>query len=245
VIIANYTGGTVGVIELKADGSLGKTLNAIEHKGSSVDQGRQQSPHPHAAVIDPAGKAVFIADLGLDQIIRYELEAGGGLSEPGAATKVAPGSGPRHFAFRPDGKFAYVINEMVRTVTAFRHDADSGALQEIQTLPTVPEGWTKGSTAELVAHPNGKLLYGSNRGHDSIACYRIDPASGTLTLVEFEKTGGQTPRNFNLDPGGSLLVAANQSSGDLHVFSIDPETGALEPGIGRVEVPSPVCVVFG
>jgi 6-phosphogluconolactonase len=213
------------------------------HEGSSVNKERQERPHPHSTVIDPAGKFLFVADLGLDQIIMYELRADGSLSEQKAVTKVTPGSGPRHFAFHPGGKFAYLINEMVRTVSAFTYDAGSGMLTEIQTISTVPDGWKKGSTAELFAHPSGKFLYGSNRGHDSIACYRLDATSGKLTLIESEKTGGTTPRSFGLDPDGKFLIAANQSSGDLHVFAIDQETGALEPREGRIEVPAPVCVV--
>lgn len=244
VMMANYDGGTIGVVAIKKDGSLGQTLNVRQHKGTSVNKQRQEKPHPHATVIDPAGKFLFAADLGLDQIIRYEIKDDGSLSEPQGETKVTPGSGPRHFDFHPSGKFAYVINEMVRTVTAFTYDATTGSLTEMQTLSTVPEGWKSGSTAELYAHPNGKFLYGSNRGHDSIACYQIDPKSGKLSLTEVEKTGGRTPRSFGIDPDGKFIIAANQSSGDLHVFSIDEKTGALAPGIGRIEVPAPVCVVF-
>jgi 6-phosphogluconolactonase len=243
LITANYNGGTVCVLELKADGSLGKTLNTIVHEGSSVNKRRQEAPHPHAAVIDPAGKFVLVADLGKDTIERYQLEASGMLSIEKSSTNVAPGAGPRHIAFHPGGKFVYVITELSRTVTAFAYAPDTGMLTEIQTISTVPDGWKKGSTAELFAHPSGKFLYGSNRGHDSIACYRIDATSGKLTLIEIEKTGGKTPRSFGLDPDGKFLIAANQSSGDLHVFAIDQETGALEPGVGRIDVPAPVCVV--
>lgn len=244
LMTANYDGSTVGVLELKADGSLGKTLGVVKHEGTSVNKQRQEKPHPHATMIDPAGKFLFVADLGMDQILRYELKDDGSLSEQKGTTKVAPGSGPRHFAFHPSGKFAYVINEMVRTVTAFTYDADTGALKEIQTISTVPEGWDKGSTAELFAHPNGRFLYGSNRGHDSIACYKIEEATGKLTLVEIEKTGGKSPRNFNIDPSGKWIIAANRASGDLHGFSIDQKTGALAPGLARIEVPMPVCVLF-
>ena len=244
VITANYYGGTVCVLVINEDGSLGKTLNTIRHQGSSINKARQEAPHPHAVSIDPAGRFAFIADLGLDQIIKYELDPSGRLSERKGSTKIAPGSGPRHFAFHPNGKFAYVINELTRTVTAFNYASESGTLNEIQTISTVPEGWKRGSTAELFAHPNGKFLYGSNRGHDSIACYKIDGSSGMLTLTDIEKTGGRSPRNFSLDPEGKFIIAANRASGDLHVFSIDQETGALQPGIGRIEMPAPVCVLF-
>lgn len=243
VMTANYDGGTVGVLEIKEDGSLGKTLNVIKHEGSSVNKERQEKPHPHATMIDPAGKFVFVADLGLDQILSYELQDNGSLGDRNGATKVAPGSGPRHLAFHPGGNFAYVINEMLRTITAFTYRAATGTLTEIQTVSTVAEGWETGSTAEIFAHPNGKFLYGSNRGHDSIAAYRINAESGELLSVDLEKSGGKTPRSFGIDPEGRFLIAANRNSGDLHVFAIDPSTGALEPGTGRIEVPSPVCVL--
>ena len=244
VIIANYSGSTVASIEIKADGSLGRTLTRITHKGSSVLKPRQAAPHPHAVNLDPANKFVFIADLGMDEVLCYELLEGGRLSKQHSTTKIAPGSGPRHFAFHASARFGYVLNEITRTITAFRYNARNGELSKIQTISTVPEGWTRGSTAEIFIHPGGRFLYCSNRGHDSIACFRIDPDSGRLTLVEIEKTGGRTPRNFNLDPSGRWIIAANQSSGDLHVFSIDQATGALEPAAGRIEMPNPVCVVF-
>ena len=180
----------------------------------------------------------------MDEVLCYELLEGGRLSKQHSTTKIAPGSGPRHFAFHASARFGYVLNEITRTITAFRYNARNGELSKIQTISTVPEGWTRGSTAEIFIHPGGRFLYCSNRGHDSIACFRIDPDSGRLTLVEIEKTGGRTPRNFNLDPSGRWIIAANQSSGDLHVFSIDQATGALEPAAGRIEMPNPVCVVF-
>ena len=244
VIIANYTGSTVAVIEIKADGSLGGTLNKIVHKGSSVLKPRQANPHPHAVNLDPANKFVFISDLGMDQIVRYKLEENGQLSDRLGSTKVNPGAGPRHFAFHPKAPFGYVLNEITRTIIAFRYNQSSGELTEIQTISTVPDGWTKGSTAEIFIHPNGRFLYSSNRGHDSIACFHIHQGCGKLSLVEIEKTGGRTPRNFNLDPSGKWIIAANQSSGDLHVFSLDQNTGALAPAAGRIEIPAPVCVVF-
>ena len=244
VIIANYTGSTVATIEIKADGSLGRTLNRIVHKGSGLLKPRQADPHPHAVNLDPANRFVFISDLGMDQIVRYELEENGQLSKSLGSTKVDPGTGPRHFAFHPGANFGYVLNEITRTITAFRYNAASGELTEIQTISTVPEGWARGSTAEIFIHPNGRFLYSSNRGHDSIACFNIHQGCGKLSLIEIEKTGGRTPRNFNLDPSGRWIIAANQSSGDLQVFSIDQKTGALEPTAAHLEIPAPVCVVF-
>ena len=244
VIIANYSGSTVSSIEIRADGSLGNTLTKITHQGSSVLKPRQAAPHPHAVNLDPAKKFVFIADLGMDEVLCYELLDDGRLSRQRGTTKVAPGSGPRHFAFHASGRFGYVLNEISRTITVFRYNPRNGELNQVQTISTVPEGWTRGSTAEIFIHPNDKFLYSSNRGHDSIACFRIDQESGRLTLVDIEKTGGRTPRNFNLDPSGRWIIAANQASGDLHVFSIDQETGILEPAAGRIEMSDPVCVVF-
>ncbi len=244
VIVANYTGSTVTTIEIRDDGSLGKTLNRILHKGSSVLNPRQAEPHPHAVNLDPANRFVFISDLGMDQIVRYELEKGGRLSERRGATTVDPGAGPRHFAFHPKAAFGYVLNEITRTITAFRYSQSSGKLTEIQTISTVPDGWSRGSTAEIFVHPSGRFLYASNRGHDSIACFHIHQGCGKLSLVDLEKTGGRTPRNFNLDPSGKWIIAANQFSGDLHVFSINQKTGALDPAGGRLEIPNPVCVVF-
>jgi len=244
IIIANYTGSTVTAIEILDDGSLGKPLNKIVHEGSSILKPRQSEPHPHAVNLDPANKFVFVSDLGMDQIIRYELEKGGRLSEPRGSTAVSPGAGPRHFAFHPKGSFGYLLNEISRTITAFRYDQPSGRLVEIQTISTVPDGWSRGSTAEIFVHPGGRFLYASNRGHDSIACFHIHQGCGKLSLVDIEKTGGRTPRNFNLDPSGKWIIAANQSSGDLHVLAINQKTGALDPAGGRLEIPNPVCVVF-
>ena len=244
IIIANYTGSTVTTVEVKDDGSLGQTLNRILHKGSSLLKPRQAEPHPHAVNLDPAKRFVFISDLGMDQIVRYELAKGGRLSERRGATMVDPGAGPRHFAFHPGAEFGYVLNEITRTITAFHYNESSGELSEFQTISTVPDGWVRGSTAEIFVHPGGQFLYASNRGHDSIACFHIHRGCGKLSLIEIEKTGGRTPRNFNLDPSGKWIIAANQSSGDLHVFSIDQERGTLQPTGGRLKIPSPVCVVF-
>lgn len=244
LITANYHGATVCVVEIKSDGSLGKNLNVIKHEGSSVKLPRQSVPHPHAVNIGPTGKFAYIADLGMDEILRYGIKEDGSLSKQVGTTKVKGAAGPRHFAFHPSGQYGYVLNEMNRTITAFTVNKGTGDLKEIQTVSTVPEGWEKGSTAEIVCHPNGKWLYSSNRGHDSIACFAIDLSNGRLGIIDIEKTGGRTPRNFNLAPEGKHIIAANQSSSDLHVFDIDQKTGALAPGMGRVEVPNPVCVVF-
>lgn len=247
VLVANYGGGSVSAIPVQADGKLATPTSFIQHTGSSVNQSRQKEPHAHSINVDPAGKYAFAADLGLDKILIYKLDPAKGTLTPNELpyATVAPGSGPRHFAFHPSGKYAYVINEILCTMTAFKYDAGKGELTEIQTITTLPEPVKPGySTAEVVAHPSGKFLYGSNRGHDTIAVYAIDQATGKLTTVEHESTQGKMPRNFAIDPTGTYLLAENQGSGTIVVFKIDPATGKLDATGHKVEVPSPVCVRF-
>ncbi len=247
VVVANYGGGSVQALPIKKDGSLGDPGTFIQHEGSSVNKGRQEGPHGHAIVIDPSQRFAVACDLGLDKVLVYKLNAGKARltpNEPPFAT-VAPGSGPRHIAFRPDGKFAYVINEMLCTMTAFAWDSRRGTLKEIQTVSTVPGAVEKGfSTAEVYVHPSGKFVYGSNRGHHSIVAYASDPKSGKLTLIEHQNTQGKTPRHFAIDPKGKYLLAENQDTHNVVVFRINPETGKLTLTDERLEVGSPVCAVF-
>jgi 6-phosphogluconolactonase len=233
VLVANYGGGSVAALPIDADGKLRAASSFIQHKGSSVNKSRQEGPHGHSINLDAANRFAFAADLGLDQVLVYRFDPATGKltpNDPPFAT-VAPGSGPRHFAFHPNGKFAYVINEMLLTATAFAYDAERG----------VKPGY---STAEVVVHPSGKFLYGSNRGHNSIAMFKIDPETGQLTFLGTAPTQGKTPRNFNIDPTGQFLLAANQDTDTIVVFRIDQATGKLTPTGERVEVPSPVCVRF-
>ncbi len=247
VLAANYGGGSVCCLPIGEDGKLSAATSFIQHEGSSVDKGRQTSPHGHSINVDRNNKFAVAADLGLDKLLVYKLDAAHGklaANDP-AFTAVSGGSGPRHFAFHPSGKYAYVINEMSLTVTAFNYDEAAGKLTEIQTISTLPDGVMKqGSTAEVQVHPSGKFLYGSNRGHDSIAVYAIDQQTGKLTRVENEPTQGKTPRNFGIDPTGKYLLAANQSTDNIVVFKINAETGALDPTGHSINVPSPVCVKF-
>jgi 6-phosphogluconolactonase len=250
VLVANYGGGSVASLPIQSDGQLSAPASVIQHTGSSVNPNRQKEPHAHSINLDEVGRFAFAADLGVDKIFVYRFDAESGKltpHDPPAAT-VAPGSGPRHFAFHPSGKFAYVINEMLLTVTAFAYDPKHGALQEIQTISTLPpntEIQGKGySTAEVVAHPSGKFLYGSNRGHDTITAFAIDSQTGKLTRIENEPTQGRTPRNFALDPTGRWLLAENQDSGTIVVFAIDPNTGELNATGAKAEVPNPVCIRF-
>ena len=249
VLVANYTGGSVAVYPVRQDGSLDEVSSFIQHTGSSVIKPRQDAPHAHGIYLDAANRYAFVPDLGLDKVLIYSFDAAKGTltaNEP-AFGPVAPGAGPRHFALHPKGKFAYVINEIVCTVTAFRYDAKRGALSELQTLSTLPAGEafkSSYSTAEVFAHPNGKFLYGSNRGHDTIVVYSVNEKTGELSYVENASTLGKTPRGFAIDPTGRWLLAGNQSSDNVVVFRIDPATGRLTPTGQTIEVGAPVSVLF-
>lgn len=245
-LVANYGGGSVAALPIGADGKLAPATAFIQHEGSGVNKQRQEKPHAHSINLDAANRFAFAADLGLDKVLVYRFDPAKGTLTPHAppAAPVPAGSGPRHFAFHPSGHFAYVINEMLCTVTGFVYDAGKGTLKELQTITTLPHEVKAGySTAEVVVHPSGKFLYGSNRGHDSIAIFTIDPACGLLTAVGHEPTRGKTPRNFNVDPTGTYLLAANQNSDTVTVFRIDPATGKLG-FVSQTEVPAPVCVKF-
>jgi 6-phosphogluconolactonase len=247
VLVANYGGGSVAVLPIENDGSLAPASDLIQHTGKVFDPARQGKPHAHSVNLDGANHFAVVADLGLDRLFVYKFAPEEGKLTPNdpPALKLKDRSGPRHFAFHPDGKHAYLINEIDCTVTALNYDPDRGVLTAFQTVPTMPVAVEpRHSTAEVVVHPSGKFLYGSNRGHDSLAVFAINPENGRLTLVEYEPTGGKTPRNFAIDPTGAYLLAENQSSDTIVVFRIDPATGALDPSGQVVAVPSPSCVKF-
>src|SRR5262245_14832635 len=244
---ANYDGGSVAGFPIRPDGSLSGASTFIQHTGSSVNPERQASPHAHAVTTSRDNRFLLVADLGLDRVFCYRLDSGarGLIPENPSFVKLAPGSGPRHVAVTPDGRAAYVINEMLSTITAFRYATGSGAFHELQTVSTLPPGFTgSNSTAEIAVHPNGRFLYGSNRGHDSIAIFRIDEGKGTLTAAGHASTLGHTPRSFAIDPTGQYMLAANQDSSSIIVFRIDPQTGGLTPTGARLDVPLPVCIVL-
>ena len=246
LLTANYGSGSVAALPFADDGRLAEPLSVMQHTGSSVNKNRQAGPHAHCVNIDPDNRFVVACDLGTDKVMVYRLDAEHGLAEndPPFAT-VAPGAGPRHVAFAPNGKFLYVVNEMASTVTTFTWNAKKGELAEVQTVSTLPTGFTGNtSCAEIEAHPSGKFVYASNRGHDSIAVFGVDKASGKLTAVEHESTQGRTPRHFALDPSGKWLLAQNQNSASVVLFSVDKKTGALEPTGEKVEITSAVCAVF-
>ena len=247
VLVANYGGGSVSVLPIeKKNGNLAPTSSSIQHQGSSVDKQRQEGPHAHSINLDPANKFAFAADLGLDKVLIYHFDGTKGklTANLPPAGEVAPGSGPRHLAFHPSGKIVFVNNEMTSTVTSFAYDPTRGSLTEIHTLSTLPQPTPGNSTAETVVHPSGKFVYVSNRGHDSVAIFQCDPATGRLTAIGHQSTGGKTPRNFNIDPVGRYLLAANQSTNNVVVFRIDPSSGKLTPTGDSIEVGSPVCVKF-
>jgi len=239
LIVANYNSGSVAEYPVHDDGSLGEASAFVQHAGSSVNRQRQSGPHAHETVLSPDGKTVFVPDLGLDQILSYKV--GGLTPNDPPFTKIAPGSGPRHLAFTPNGKFAYVMTEMTASVVAFRYAG--GKFEELQTLPTVDTA-TNMSGAEIAVHPNGKFVYSSTRGVNSIGVFAIDAAKGTLTPVERTPSGGKTPRNFAIDPTGAYLFAAHQDSDNVVVFRIDAKTGKLTPSGDILGVGAPVCVTF-
>lgn len=247
VFVANYGGGSVASFPVGPDGRLAPAATVVQHKGSGPDTSRQEGPHGHWVGPSPDDRFVLACDLGLDQVLVYKLDAASGSlahNDPPAG-RVASGAGPRHAAFGPHGKHLYVINEMGNTMTAFAWDAAGGSLSEVNTVSTLPGGLTaSNSTAEVVVHPSGKFVYGSNRGHESIAVFAVDPSTGKLAAAGHTPTGGKTPRNFNIDPTGKWLIAANQDSDSLVVFKIDPKTGGLTQTGEPVAAQKPVCVTF-
>ena len=245
LLLANYGSGSVATFPIDHEGRLGQANSVIHHNGSSLHPLRQKAPHAHSINLDIAGRFALAADLGVDKLFVYRFNAQNGTLESNnpPSVSVTPGSGPRHFTFHPTGQFGYVINEMSSTITAFRYDGGKGVLETLQSISTLPEGFKgKTHTAEIQVRPSGRFLYGSNRGHDSIAIFSIDESTGRLTAKGHEPTRGRTPRNFQIDPNGNYLLAANQDSDSVVVFRIHPETGELEPTSQSVEVPMPVCI---
>jgi 6-phosphogluconolactonase len=249
VLVANYGGGSAAVLPIGADGRLESASAVVQHAGSSVNPDRQKQPHAHSINLDRDGHRAFVADLGIDKVMIYRYDATKGTltaNDPPFAA-VEPGAGPRHFAFHPSGRFAYVINELQLTITAFSYDQATGGLAAQQTITTLPPRQASRagySTAEVQVHPSGRFLYGSNRGHDSITVYSIDQTTGRLTYVQNESTKGSMPRGFGIDRTGAYLLAANQRSGTIVVFRIDNTTGRLTATGGTLEVGTPVCVTF-
>jgi len=247
VFVANYGSGSVAVLPVAADGRLGAASQVVQHTGSSVNRERQQGPHAHCVTIDRANRFVFVCDLGLDKVLAYRFDAQRGTLTPHDPpfAPLKPGAGPRHMAFRPDGRFAYVVNELHSTVTVFRYDPDAGILSETQTISTLPEHFDgANSGAEVAVHPSGTWLYASNRGHNSVVVFAIDAGSGALTYVEEQGTGGFKPRHFGIDPSATYLAVGNQDSDTILMARVDAGSGRLKPSGVLAYAPSPVCMTF-
>jgi len=248
VVSTNYTTGNAAVMPIGADGRLRAPTHIVQHEGSSVHPRRQEGPHAHSVTIDPTNTYAYICDLGLDKVMIYRLDREQGKLLPNEAqnwARVTAGSGPRHFAFTPDRRFAYAINELDSTINGFAFDPATGSLRDVCRISTLPAEFSGSShCADIHVHPSGRFVYGSNRGHDSIAIFAIDEESGALTSLGYESTQGRNPRNFAIDPTGRWLLAANQDTDNVVVFTIDGETGALSPTGQAVEASMPVCLRF-
>jgi len=243
--VANYASGSVGLLSLEAEGRLGELAELVQHRGSSVNPERQEAPHAHSANFSPDGRFLFVADLGIDRVMAYRLDAAQGRlvahDPPWVASR--PGSGPRHLAFHPSRRWAYVIHELDNTITAFAYDEPAGLLRETQILSALPAGFSGTSfAADVHVSPSGRSLYGSNRGHDSIAVFRIEASTGRLAPVGHAPTRGKYPRNFTIAPGGRFLLAANQDSDSVVVFHVDGDTGWLSATGQTAAVSMPVCL---
>ncbi len=247
VFVANYTSGTAAAFPMLKDGGLAPASSIVTHHGSGPNHDRQEGPHAHCVAVSLDNRFVIVADLGIDRLMVYAFDAKNGTLTPAAHpfVEMVPGSGPRHIAFHPDGKNLYVITELTSTVVLLSYDASTGRMEPRQTVSTLPsEFHGENTAAEVCTDARGRFLYCSNRGHDSIAVFRIDPASRHLTLVQHQSSLGRNPRNFALDPSGSFLVAANQRSDSIVSFSIDGEHGKLTPAGQMMKIAQPVCIQF-
>ena len=243
VLVCHYGGEGTSAIPLNLKGELIKKVSKIKHEGSGGTK-RQTRPHPHGVAIHKEGKFVCVADLGNDHVEVFSISKEGKLSKC-SFWESAPGAGPRHVSFHPNGKWLYCINELDNTLVLLDFDAGSGKLKEIQTINTLPEGYKETSyTAEIAIHPNGKFLYGSNRGHNSTVVCKIDQKNGRLSVVEHEPTQGDHPRFIGIDPTGSIYLAANMNANSIVSFHVDQKTGALKPSGHTLEVARPMCVLF-
>ncbi|MBN2981881.1 MULTISPECIES: lactonase family protein [Cohnella] len=239
--LTSYHEGLVSLVELEKDGRIGRLLDERRHEGKSAHPERQDRPHPHSSFYSPDGSYLFVCDLGLDRIRAYKVDNGKLL--PHGDTALHPGAGPRHLTFHPNGAFAFVINEVDSSIVSFRYDAVTGRLERVATVPTLPPDFEGENTcAEIAVSPDGKFLYGSNRGHDSIVVYAIDEATGELAYVEHASVQGGHPRHFSILPGGRHLLAANRDTNNLTLFRIDPVSGKLSYTGLSVSVSKPVCV---
>jgi 6-phosphogluconolactonase len=246
LFVANYTGGSLAVFPIGESGSLGEASQVIQHTGAArVDPQRQEAAHVHSVNLSDDNRFLYVSDLGLDTIFVYSLDAATGKLKEHATTRSAPGAGPRHIAFTPDRRFAYSFAELNSMITFYGHKAATAELQEIQSVSSLPAGYTgPRSGAEIAVDPTGRFLYASNRGHNSIATFNIDPEQGLLRLVGHVSTLGRTPRHFTIDPTGTYLFAANQDGSSIVTYRIDPNTGVLTSVGDPIVVGDPVCILF-
>ncbi len=243
--VANYWDGeSVAVFPLRADGGLVPASDSVLHEGHGIDPARQDKSHAHCVQTDPSNRWVYIADLGIDQIVTYKLDQQHGRLIPQGALQLEAGTGPRHFVFHPNGQFAYVIGELGSNITALSFDAETGALAALHSVPTLPDAVEHGTShcSDIQIHPSGKFIYGGNRGHDSLVIYAVDANTGHLTYVGHQSTLGNTPRNFAIDPTGTYMLVGNQDSDTIVTFRINQQTGTLEPTGNVASVPTPVCL---
>lgn len=243
----NYGEGQgVVMFPIREDGGLAPTCFSVEHQGTTGPvAARQERSHAHCALADPNNRYVLVSDLGIDKIMVYRLDAAAGRLIPNdpPGVSLAPGAGPRHLVFHPGGRFVYLIQELNSTLSTLAYDSARGSLAVLQTVPTLPVGYSGESYCSAVhITPDGRFLYGGNRGHDSLAIYAIDPTSGWLTYVGHQPTGGEIPRDFCIDPTGRFLIVGNQNSDTLVTFRIHPDTGSLEAAGPVVTVPTPTCL---
>lgn len=248
VLVANYLGGNVAAFPVNKDGSLQPSSDVVQHIGRGPNPDRQEAPHCHSVILDEHDRFAVVDDLGIDKAMIYAVDRKAGkLIDTGNFYSTRPGAGPRHFKFHPNGKFAYLNAELDMTVTSLSWDGNLGKLAEVQTLSTLPANYkqtSKDSIADLHISKDGKILYVSNRGHDSISSFSINERSGEMTLLETIKTNGRTPRNFALDPTGSFLLVANQNSANITIFKIDKDSGKLTLIPKAIPAPAPVCLCF-
>jgi 6-phosphogluconolactonase len=247
VFVANYMSGSVCVLPVLKDHTLAKASDFIQHEGAGINPVRQTGAHPHSVWLDKANRFLLVPDLGLDKLIVYRFDRDRGMLEPNRVPwiKTTPGAGPRHMAFHPNGKFAYLINELDSTMVALSYNGRAGTLKVLEVISTLPDDFEGSSTCSHVeVSPSGAFLYGSNRGHDSIVIYKIDQRTGRLALVGYETSQGRTPRNFAVDPMGEFFLVANQDSDSIVPFRIDQKTGRLKATGQIVKVGTPVCVRF-
>jgi 6-phosphogluconolactonase len=246
VLVGNYRSGSVALLPIRKDGKLDEASAFDQHHGSSVKP-RQEGPHAHGVAFSPDNRFAVVAEHGIDQVMSYRFDAGKGSLKPNDPPfwKAAPGHAPRHLVFHPLGQYLYVLNELGSAVTVLSYEGGDGTMAELQMVSTLPPGFADtNTTAEIQVDRTGRFLYASNRGHDSIAVFAIDPAWGMLTFVEHVSTGGKRPRNFSLDPTGGYLFAANQDSDNIVIFRVDPRSGRLTPTGQTIETPTPVCIQF-